>query len=140
MPQRILIVDDHAVLTKNIQAYLSRGVSDVRTAASAAQALQMLDSFAPDALILDYGLPDCDGLQTYAEIIRRRARKIVCVMVTGNPTEQLRRDARELGIHHIVCKPFRFSELQRFLEAATVAIANEVPEKLESAGRAREVT
>lgn len=137
MPQRILIVDDHAVLTKNMQAYLSRGLSDVRTAASATQALQMLDSFAPDALVLDYGLPDFDGLQTYAEIIRRQARKIVCVMVTGNPTEQLRKDARDSGIHHIVCKPFRFSELQRLLEAAMAATANDVPEKPESAGLPR---
>ena len=128
LPPRILIVEDAGVLAKNMKSYLSRGASDVRTAADAAQALKMLESFAPDALILDYSLPDFDGLQTYTEIIRRQARNIDCVMITGNSSEQLARDARELGIRHVVCKPFRFSELQRLLETPAEAAANDVPD------------
>ena len=128
MPHRILIVEDERVLAKNMKAYLSRGAIDVRTAADAAQALEMLESFAPDALVMDNGLPDVDGLRTYAEIVRRQARKIDCVMITGNPTEQIAQDARELGIRHIVCKPFRFSELKRLLEEPTAASAGDVPD------------
>jgi DNA-binding response OmpR family regulator len=128
MPPRILIVEDERVLAKNLRAYLSRGASDVRTAADAAQVFEMLESFAPDALVLDFGLAGVDGLRTYAEIIRRQARNIDCVMITGNPSEQLAQDARELGIHHVVGKPFRFSELQRLLEALTAAIANDAIE------------
>jgi CheY-like chemotaxis protein len=131
MPQRILIVEDERVLAKNMKAYLSRGAIDVRTAADAAQALEILESFAPDALVMDYGLPGADGLQIYAEIVRRQARKIDCVMITGNPTEQIAEDARELGIRHVVCKPFRFSELQRLLEQATAASAGDVPDASE---------
>jgi len=126
MPPRILIVEDERVLAKNMKTYLSRGASDVRTAADAAQALEILESFAPDALVLDFSLPDIDGLRTYAEIVRRQARKIDCVMITGNPTDQIAEGARELGIRHIVCKPFRFSELQRLLEEPTATTANNV--------------
>lgn len=125
MPRRILIVEDERVLAKNMKTYLSRGASEVRTAADAAQALEMLESFAPDLLVVDHGLPDVDGLQTYAEIVRRQARKIECVMITGNPTEQIAHDARELGIRHVVCKPFRFSELQRLLEEHTTETASD---------------
>ena len=126
MPLRILIVEDERVLAKNMKTYLSRGTSEVRTVASAAQALEVLEFFAPDALVMDCGLPDFDGLRTYAEIVRRQARKIDCVMITGNPTEQIAQDARELGIRHVVCKPFRFSELQRLLEELTAAAASNV--------------
>jgi DNA-binding response OmpR family regulator len=126
MPPRILIVEDERVLAKNMKTYLSRGARDVRTAVDAAQALEILESFAPDALVLDFSLPDVDGLQTYAEIVRRHARKIDCVLITGNPTEQITHDARELGIRHIVCKPFRFSTLQRLLEEPTAATADDV--------------
>jgi DNA-binding response OmpR family regulator len=123
MPRRILIVDDERILAKNLKAYLSRGASDVRTAAGAAQALAMLDAFAPDALVVDFGLPDVDGLRTYAEIIRRQGRKIECVLMSGIVTERLIRDAHDLGIRHIVCKPFPFSELQRLLETRAEASA-----------------
>ena len=115
MPRRILVIEDEPVVAKNMKTYLSRYASDVRTAADAAHALEMLESFAPDALVLDYGLPDIDGLRTYVEIIRHQARNIECVLMTGNLTGQLAQDARELGIRHVVCKPFRFSELLRLL-------------------------
>jgi DNA-binding response OmpR family regulator len=126
MPHRILIVEDERVLAKNMKTYLSRGATDVRTVAGAAQALEMLESFTPDALVMDYGLPDVDGLRTYAEIVRRQARRIDCVMLTGNPTEQIAQDARELGIHNVVCKPFRFSELQRLLEEPAAGTVSDV--------------
>ena len=128
MAHRILIVEDGDVLAKNMKRYLDRGASDVRTAADAAQAMQMLDNFAPDALVLDYGLPGVDGLQTYAEIVRRQARKIDCVMITGDSTEQLAQDARELGIQQIVHKPFRISELQRLLEVPAEVGSGNVPD------------
>ena len=126
MPARILIVEDEGVLAKNMVRYLSRGAIEVRAASDAAQALGILESFSPDALILDYGLPDIDGLQTYAEIVRRQARTIGCVMITGNPTEQLLRDARSVGIRHVVGKPFRISELQRLLETPSGMAAGAV--------------
>ncbi len=125
MPTRILIVDDERILAKNLKTYLSRLALDVRTAGNGEEAIEMLDTFTPDALVLDYGLPGINGLQTYAEMVRRGARSIDCVMITGNANEELALDAHAKGIRHLVCKPFSFSELQRLLElpapgAATV--------------------
>ena len=126
MPLRILIIEDEGVLAKNMKTYLSRSASDVRTVSDAAQAFAMLETFSPDALILDFGLPAVDGLHTYAEIVRRQARKIDCVMITGNPTEQIIRNARDLGIRHVVGKPFRIAELQRLLELPATAGVGEI--------------
>lgn len=128
LPHRILIIEDGQVLAKNMKTYLSRGASDVRAAADAAQAFELLDSFAPDALILDFGLPDADGLRTYAEIVRRQARKIDGVMITGDPNEQLAQDARDLGIRHVIGKPFRFADLRRLLETPTVGSTSDAPD------------
>ena len=131
LPPRILIIEDEIVLAKNMKtyfSYVSGGVSDVRTAADAAQALEILESFKPDALVLDYLLPDIDGLKLYAEIIRRQGRKINCVMITGNPSEQLTLDSRDLGINQIIRKPFRFSDLQLRLEAFKPAPGSVAPD------------
>lgn len=125
MPMRILIVENERILAKNLRAYLSRSAADVRTVGNGEQAIEMLDSFTPDALVVDYGLPGIDGLQTYTEIVRRRGREIDCVMITGNTNEPLARAACDKGIRHIVCKPFRFSELQRLLELPAAGGAND---------------
>jgi CheY-like chemotaxis protein len=129
MPHRILIIEDGRVLAKNMKTYLSRASCEVRTATDAAQAFEMLNSFAPDVLILDYGLPDVDGLRTYAEIVRRQARKIEGVMITGDSSAQLAQDAHALGIHHVICKPFRISDLARLLETPAASAAGDTPER-----------
>lgn len=116
MPMRILIVDDEHILAGNLKAYLSRSASDVRIAGNGEEAIEMLDTFTPDALILDYALPGINGLQTYVEMVRRRAGRIDCVLITGNATEELALDAHDTGIRHLICKPFSFLELQRLLE------------------------
>lgn len=127
MPMRILIVEDERVLAKNLKAYLSRSAFDVRTAGNGEEAIEMLDTFTPDALVLDHALPGINGLQTYTEIVRRSAGRIDCVMITGNPTAELASDACEKGIRHLVCKPFRFSELQRLLEVPAPASVGDPP-------------
>lgn len=125
MPMRILIVENERILAKNLRAYLGRSAADVRTAGNGEQAIEMLDTFTPDALVVDHGLPGIDGLQTYTEIVRRRGSGIDCVMITGNPNELLVRAACETGIRHVVCKPFRFSELQRLLEVPAAGGADD---------------
>jgi len=115
LPTRILIVEDERVLAQNLKKYLGR-YADVRTAGDGEEAIQMLDSFAPDALVLDFGLPGINGLQTYVEIVRRLAKNIHCTMITGTPTEQLAHDAHDHGIRHVVCKPFSFSKLLTLLQ------------------------
>ena len=118
-PPRILIVEDEPVLAENLKTYLSRSAPDVRTAADGEHAVEMLDSFEPDALVMDFGLPGMNGVQTYSEIVRRYTRKIDCVMITGDPSDGLTESALNSGIRSVLCKPFSFAELLRRLEPPT---------------------
>ena len=70
----------------------------------------------PDVVVLDYRLPGKNGLEIYREIVRNRARSIGCVMITGCPLEDITQSANELGIDHLLCKPFVLSELQRLID------------------------
>lgn len=119
-PPRILIVEDEPVLAENLRQYLSRHADDVRAVGDGESAVRMLDSFTPDAVVLDYGLPGMDGLQTYVEIARHGARHIASVMITGMFTEELAEKAKQTGISHLLCKPFSFSELHQLIEGAVV--------------------
>lgn len=118
---RILVVEDERILAQNLKSFLNRRSADVRIASAGEYALEMLESFAPDVVVLDYGLPVMDGLQTYTEILRRHARHVGCVMITGFPLENIAPRAREQGIHHLLCKPFALSELQYLVELSAVS-------------------
>jgi two-component system phosphate regulon response regulator PhoB len=113
---RILVVEDEDVLAQNLGTFLGNRFAEVRIAADGREALEMIESYTFDVLVLDHGLPRISGLDTYREIMRRRARQFGCVMITGYPLECLERPAGALGIRHLLCKPFSMSELQRLID------------------------
>jgi two-component system KDP operon response regulator KdpE len=61
MSPRVLIVDDEHVLLRLLEVNLRAVGFDVRTAASGREALDAAAAEAPDAVVLDLGLPDLGG-------------------------------------------------------------------------------
>lgn len=108
---RILIVEDEVTLAENLRHFLARRFQEVRIAADANMTREILASYTPDVVVLDFGLPGCDGLQTYETIIRRYAPLANCVLITGHMTDSLSQAARHHGIQHMLCKPFSFDAL-----------------------------
>lgn len=113
---RILIVEDEQILAENMRAFLLKRALEVRIVTSGEAALDCVDDFAPDLLVLDYGLPGIDGLQTFAAL-RARQSHLAAVLITGHPSDQIVHAAAEVGIRHILSKPFAFSELAEILLA-----------------------
>ncbi len=68
MPHSVLIIDDEATLANNIQTYLSRRGYDARAVGSGKHSLATLEEFKPDLVLLDYDLPDIDGLDVLRKI------------------------------------------------------------------------
>jgi DNA-binding response OmpR family regulator len=113
---RILVVEEEHVLAENLRTFLARRSSDVRVAANGRSAMEMIETFAPDVVVLDYGLQGENGLQIYREMLRHNTRPIGCVMITGYPLERITPSANKLGIHHLLNKPFSLSELQQLID------------------------
>ncbi len=113
---RILVVDDepqiHRFLTPALEA---SGFEPIR-ADTAAAALREIALRAPDAVILDLGLPDMDGKD-----VLRKAREfyngpILILSARDRETEKI--DALDLGADDFVEKPFGVGELLARLRAA----------------------
>jgi DNA-binding response OmpR family regulator len=115
-PPRILIVEDEEVLGDNLKAYLDRRATEVRIVRDGEHAVEILESFTPDAIVMDFRLPGMNGVDTYVEMMRDKATKIACVMITGEPTDDLSRNASASGIRSVLPKPFSFCELMAQLE------------------------
>ena len=75
--------------------------------------------FAPDAVLLDIGLPDVDGLQLAKWIRQEPAlRNVLLVALTGYGLEADRERIREAGIDHHLVKPVRFEKIESILATA----------------------
>lgn len=125
LARRILVVEHENVLAQNVKAFLSRRFPDVRIAGDGQRAMEMIESFAPDVVVIGYNLPGENGLQIYADIMRHRACPVACVMITGYPLERISKTANELGIHHLLGKPFSLVELQRLVDQSAEEVSRE---------------
>jgi two-component system KDP operon response regulator KdpE len=113
---RVLVVDDEPAMLRALRINLRVRKYDVTTSATGQEALAEAGRRPPDAVILDLGLPDVDGI----EVIRRlrgwsQAPVIVLSGRTG-PGDKIA--ALDAGADDYVTKPFSMEELLARLRAA----------------------
>lgn len=111
MANTVLIVEDEQILAQNLKAYLETKCLDVRVAHDGAQAISVAEGFAPEVVVLDFRLPDMEGFQVLEAV--RRNRNCHFVLMTAHPSDQVYERASQLGISHILLKPFPLAELAR---------------------------
>jgi DNA-binding response OmpR family regulator len=83
MPERLLIVDDEPAVRLPLEAFFTGKGFEVLTAPTGAQAFEVFRSSGPDLVLLDYALPDGDGL----DVLRRmRSTTLTCPSFCSLPT------------------------------------------------------
>ncbi|MCY1343540.1 Transcriptional regulatory protein SrrA [compost metagenome] len=109
MRNKILVVEDEQILAQNLGAYLEAQSMEVQIAFDGGSAIRVARSFAAAVVVLDYRLPDMEGFEVLAAI--RKERDCRFVLMTGHPTSEVCERAAQLGIGHILFKPFPLVEL-----------------------------
>ncbi|NMF97169.1 sigma-54 dependent transcriptional regulator [Aromatoleum toluolicum] len=117
MGRAILVIEDEAVLGKNIRIYLERSGYDVRVAGSAEDGLALLDVFKPDAVILDFNLPGLNGLEALTRV-RAFDSGIPVIMITGHGTVELAVEAMKSGARDFLTKPVALGKLKLLIDKA----------------------
>ena len=107
---RLLLVDDEEAITTNLAPFLERAGFEVAVAGDGQQALQQVDTAAPDLIILDVLMPRVDG----REVLRRLRRDdnwipVILLTQVGEAVE--RAMALEEGADDYLNKPFDPHEL-----------------------------
>ena len=115
--KKVLIIDDEEILAANLQTHFLRCGWDARVACNGKLAVIAADEFLPEVILLDYHLPDMNGLQVL-DAIRAANHCCGCVLMTGHPSDMVVADARRHGVGRILCKPFPLAGLESQLTAA----------------------
>ena len=112
----VLIVDDDLHIRRLLQSTLGRAGYVAIEATTAAEALAQARTARPDAILLDLGLPDRDGLEI-VQLLRRECAAPIIVVSARDATDQ-KVTALDLGAHDFVTKPFDSEEVLARLRAA----------------------
>jgi len=113
---KVLVVDDNRDAADACRAFLEASGYQVQTAYLGRQAIELAESFRPQAAVLDIGLPDLDGY-TVAERIRETpwGRRMLLIAVTGWGQSRDKRRSREAGFDHHLAKPVAGEDLESAL-------------------------
>ena len=113
---RILVVDDDPAVRRSIDRALRLEGYDVVAVPSGGEALESLAQAPPDALILDLGLPDLDGL-TVCRRMRSVGDDTPVLMLTARDAVDDRVQGLDAGADDYLVKPFALEELLARLRA-----------------------
>jgi two-component system response regulator MprA len=113
---RVLIVDDDRALRDALRRALVLGGYETVPAESGEAALAQVANGAPDAVVLDIGLPDIDGLEVCRRL-RGSGNRVPVLMLTARDAVEDRIDGLDAGADDYLVKPFDVGELQARLRA-----------------------
>jgi CheY-like chemotaxis protein len=108
MPREpILVVDDNAANLKLTRVILAAEQYEVRTAASAEDALNVLETFTPQLIVMDIQLPGLDGLELTRRLKADPARRGITILaLTSYVMKGDEQKALAAGCDGYIAKPF----------------------------------
>ena len=130
-PARVLIVDDHEVLTASLAQVLDHepDLTVVGAAGTLEKARALLATAAPDVVLLDHRMPDGDGVEAIPELLALRPEASI-VVLTATTADHVLIAAIEGGASGFVSKTRGLDEVTNAVRAAAAGESVISPEML----------
>jgi two-component system, OmpR family, response regulator MprA len=106
---RVLVVEDDAAIADVLRRVLRQEGHEVRSAEDGVEALELAESFVPDLVILDLGLPKLDGVEVCRRL-RAESDAPILILTARTDTDD-RVEGLDSGADDYLVKPFERKEL-----------------------------
>jgi DNA-binding response OmpR family regulator len=118
LKRKVLLVDDEDALRRVMKDLLEREGYIVAEARDGVQALDQVDRFGPDVIVLDLNLPGLDGYGVLSHLRSRPATvNIPVIVLTAKSDEDNEVRVFQLGADDFLTKPFRARALSARIDA-----------------------
>jgi PAS domain S-box-containing protein len=118
VPLRILVVDDNEDSARSLAMILELEGHQVEPIYSSQHALERVELFAPDAVLLDIGLPDMNGYEVARRIrAMPQAAGVHLIALSGYGQAEDKENSRRVGFDNHLTKPVDFGTLHLVLAA-----------------------
>lgn len=113
---RILVVEDNEDSAKSLEMLLKLNGNDTQIASDGLEAIGAAESFRPDVILMDIGLPKLNGYEACRRIRQQPwGEDILMIALTGWGQEGDRKKSRDAGFDSHLVKPVEFQALLKLL-------------------------
>lgn len=119
MGRKLLLVDDEEKMIKYLSRRLEIRGYEVSTASSGEAAVALVKESEFDVVLLDFLMPDMNGLETLKEIKKIRP-DIAVIMISAYSSGKTEEEGKALGLFDFVMKPFDLNNIVDTIERASI--------------------
>ena len=123
----IMLIDDEPDLLEIMGAVIRGWGYDLTTASGGKEAIEIFKVKKPDIIVLDYLMPEMDGIATLKEI-RKLDKKIPVIMFTAYP-DKIIKGTENLGISALIPKLSTYSDVSASLKSTIDMIIKNIAKK-----------
>jgi two-component system response regulator FixJ len=117
----IYVVDDDVDVLGSLRFLLETDGFNVRTFRNGASLLKTVDSTDVDCFVIDYKMPDMNGIDLAGQL-RSREIDAPVILITGYPDENIATRAEAAGVRHVMLKPLLDDSLVTRIRGAIQAV------------------
>ncbi len=127
---KLLIVDDSSNNREAINYWLSEENYEILHAANGISALKTCEAFIPDIILLDYNLPDIDGIEVCQKIRANKTLPFIPIIMMSSYAPEANIIALEQGVDEFIEMPIQPAELKSRIKA-TLRLKEAISESVE---------
>ncbi|MDO8748297.1 MAG: response regulator [Candidatus Omnitrophota bacterium] len=112
--QKLLVVDDEIDVRNFFTNFFGRREIEVLAVSNAEEAIKMVVSERPKAILLDIKLEGMDGIETLRRI-KELDKQVKVIMVTGREDDEAKQETKRLGAYGFIHKPIELDEVEKLV-------------------------